>query len=59
MRAPSWRWDETLPDGTAAGEEQVMRQAGFAGPTRIEAGGGDVVGRSAADPPSQCIRALI
>lgn len=34
-----------LPAGTRAGEEEIMRQAGFAGPTRIEVGGGQVVER--------------
>ena len=37
----------SLPAGTRAGEEDVMRQAGFAGPTRIEVDAGPVVGRSA------------
>jgi protein-L-isoaspartate O-methyltransferase len=36
----------TLPTGTQAGEEEVMRQAGFTGPTRLEVGGGQVVDRS-------------
>jgi hypothetical protein len=35
------------PDGTRGGEEDVMRAAGYAGPTRIEVGGGEVVQRSA------------
>jgi SAM-dependent methyltransferase len=35
----------TLPTGTRAGEEDVMRGAGYAGPTRIEVGGGQVVER--------------
>jgi SAM-dependent methyltransferase len=34
-----------LPAGTRAGEEEIMRQAGFAGPTRIEVDGGLVVER--------------
>lgn len=34
-----------LPTGTRAGEEEVMRQAGFTGPTRIKVGGGLVVDR--------------
>ena len=37
----------TLPTGTRAGEEEVMRQAGFTGPTRLAVGGGQVVERSA------------
>jgi SAM-dependent methyltransferase len=36
----------SLPSGTRGGEEEVMRQAGFTGPTRIETGGGQVVQRS-------------
>ena len=39
----------TLPAGTRGGEEDVMRQAGFAGPTRLAAGGGRVVDRTADD----------
>jgi SAM-dependent methyltransferase len=38
-----------LPNGTRGGEEDVMRAAGFAGPTRIEVGGGQVVDRDADD----------
>jgi SAM-dependent methyltransferase len=38
-----------LPSGTRAGEEDVMRAAGYSGPTRIEVGGGTVVERSADD----------
>ncbi|WP_203434041.1 class I SAM-dependent methyltransferase [Jiangella asiatica] len=38
-----------LPDGTQSGEEEVMRQAGYAGPARIDVGGGQVVTRSADD----------
>lgn len=34
-----------LPTGTRSGEEEIMRQAGFAGPTRVEVGGGVVVER--------------
>jgi hypothetical protein len=37
----------TLPSGTRAGEEDVMREAGFIGPIRIEAARGEVVTRSA------------
>lgn len=37
----------TLPTGTPGGEEEVIRQAGFIGPTRTEVGGGHVVTRSA------------
>jgi hypothetical protein len=40
----------TLPTGeTAGGEEDVMRAAGYAGPTRIDVGGGEVVTRTADD----------
>ena len=35
----------SLPAGTRGGEEEVMRQAGFTGPTRIEVGGGQVADR--------------
>ncbi len=35
----------SLPAGTRAGEEEIMRQAGFTGPTRIEVDGGLVVDR--------------
>jgi SAM-dependent methyltransferase len=34
-----------LPTGTRAGEEEIMRGAGFAGPTRIEVDGGLVADR--------------
>jgi SAM-dependent methyltransferase len=34
-----------LPAGTRAGEEEIMRQAGFTGPSRIEVDGGLVVDR--------------
>jgi SAM-dependent methyltransferase len=34
-----------LPNGTRGGEEEIMRQAGFTGPSRIEVGGGQVVQR--------------
>jgi SAM-dependent methyltransferase len=37
----------TLPDGTRSGEEDVMRDAGYRGPTRITVGGGEVVERTA------------
>lgn len=39
----------TLPTGTRSGEEDVMRQAGFTGPTRIEVGGGQVAVRGVDD----------
>ena len=39
----------SLPAGTRSGEEEVMREAGFADPTRIEVGGGLVVGRRTDD----------
>jgi SAM-dependent methyltransferase len=39
----------TLPAGTPGGEEEVMRQVGFTGPTRIEVAGGRVVQRDADD----------
>lgn len=39
----------TLPAGTRGGEEDVMRKAGFTGPTRIEVGGGLVVERALDD----------
>lgn len=35
-----------LPDGTAGGEEDVMRAAGYRGPRRIEIARGDLVERS-------------
>ncbi|MEV4658893.1 hypothetical protein [Micromonospora sp. NPDC049301] len=34
-----------LPAGTPGGEEEIMRQAGFTGPTRIEVAGGTVTER--------------
>ncbi|HEX2362452.1 MAG TPA: hypothetical protein VHI11_10300 [Jiangellaceae bacterium] len=34
-----------LPGGTRSGEENVMRAAGFTGPTRVEVGGGQIVDR--------------
>lgn len=37
----------TLPDGTRGGEEDVLRAAGFRGPTRIEGAGPRVVIRTA------------
>ena len=37
----------TLPDGNRPGEEDVMRAAGYAGPTRIEVDHGRVLDRSA------------
>jgi SAM-dependent methyltransferase len=37
----------TLPHGTAGGEDEVMRRAGYRGPVRLEVGGGEVVERSA------------
>jgi SAM-dependent methyltransferase len=36
-----------LPTGSQAGEEEVMRQAGFTGPTRIEVDGGRIAQRDA------------
>ena len=39
----------TLPAGTRGGEEDVMRQAGYAGPTRLSVGGGLVVRRTVDD----------
>ncbi|HKT05643.1 MAG TPA: class I SAM-dependent methyltransferase, partial [Rugosimonospora sp.] len=36
-----------LPNGPRSGEEDVMRQAGYTGPTRIAVGGGEVVRRGA------------
>jgi hypothetical protein len=38
-----------LPTGTRAGEEEIMRQAGFTGPTRLEVGGDQVVDREVDD----------
>jgi SAM-dependent methyltransferase len=35
-----------LPGGTRGGEEDVMRAAGYRGPTRLEAGGGEIQERS-------------
>jgi SAM-dependent methyltransferase len=35
----------SLPDGTRGGEDEVMRQAGYTGPTRIEIDGGPVAER--------------
>jgi hypothetical protein len=37
----------TRPTGTRSGEENVMRAAGYAGPIRLEAGGGQIVERTA------------
>jgi SAM-dependent methyltransferase len=37
----------SLPDGTRSGEDDVMRAAGFAGPTRLTVPGGRVVHRGA------------
>jgi SAM-dependent methyltransferase len=37
----------SLPNGTRGGEEDVISAAGFAGPIRIELGGGQVVDRDA------------
>lgn len=39
----------TLPTGTRAGEEEIMRQAGFTGPTRITVGGDQLATRGADD----------
>jgi SAM-dependent methyltransferase len=39
----------SLPEGTPAGEEEVMAEAGFVGPVRIEVGGGRVIPRSEDD----------
>jgi SAM-dependent methyltransferase len=36
----------TLPDGTRAGEEEVMREAGFRGPQRVEVTRGEVATRT-------------
>lgn len=38
-----------LPAGTSAGEEEIMRQVGFTGPTRIEVGGDQIVDRRVDD----------
>jgi SAM-dependent methyltransferase len=38
-----------LPNGTVGGEEEIMRQAGFAGPTRMEVGGDQIVDRNVDD----------
>lgn len=38
-----------LPAGTPGGEEEIMRQAGFTGPTRIEVRGDQVVDRGVDD----------
>lgn len=38
-----------LPTGTRAGEEEIMRQVGFTGPTRIEVGGNQIVDREVDD----------
>jgi SAM-dependent methyltransferase len=38
-----------LPTGTRAGEEEIMRQAGFTGPTRTEVGGNQIVDRGVDD----------
>lgn len=38
-----------LPAGTRRGEEDVMRAAGYSGPVRLPAGGGEVVERSVDD----------
>jgi SAM-dependent methyltransferase len=38
-----------LPTGTRAGEEEIMRRAGFTGPTRIEVGGNQIVDRGVDD----------
>lgn len=35
-----------LPEGTPSGEDDVFRAAGFRGPVRVSAGGGEVVDRS-------------
>jgi SAM-dependent methyltransferase len=35
-----------LPTGTRSGEEEIMRQAGFSSPSRIDVGGGELVDRS-------------
>jgi hypothetical protein len=38
-----------LPTGTRAGEEEVMKDAGFSGPTQISVGGGNVIERDVDD----------
>jgi SAM-dependent methyltransferase len=38
-----------LPAGTRAGEEVIMRQVGFTGPTRLDVGGNQVVDRDVDD----------
>ncbi|GAA2104019.1 class I SAM-dependent methyltransferase [Actinomadura alba] len=38
-----------LPTGTRAGEEEIMRQAGFTGPSRIEVSGNQIVDRGVDD----------
>jgi SAM-dependent methyltransferase len=38
-----------LPTGTRAGEEEIMRQVGFAGPARIEVGGDQITDRGVDD----------
>ena len=38
-----------LPTGTRTGEEEIIRQAGFTGPTRIEVGGDQIVNRTVDD----------
>lgn len=38
-----------LPTGTRTGEEEIMKQAGFTGPTRIEIGGDQIVNRGVED----------
>jgi SAM-dependent methyltransferase len=38
-----------LPTGTLGGEEDIMRRAGFTGPTRIEVGGHQIAERSVDD----------
>ena len=37
----------TLPNGGRSGEDDVMRAAGYSGPTRLEVGGGQIVERTA------------
>jgi SAM-dependent methyltransferase len=38
-----------LPTGTRGGEEEIMRQVGFTGPTRTEVGGNQIVDRGVDD----------
>src|SRR5207247_7506449 len=38
-----------LPNGTRSGEEDVMRAAGYSGPTRLAVGGNEVVERGVED----------